>query len=279
MHLKTTPAHSQNLPALAAVVLDLDGVLYLGKTPISGAAKIVTWLLDQGLKVYYLTNNSTQTRANYVQRLNAMGIFCKKDMVYSSSYACALYLQKQSKAAPTALVVGEGGLAGELTQAGIKVVRRLGGKRVDYVVVGMDRKINYAKIRDAQQAILQGAKFIASNRDPVYPTEHGVTPGGGTIVAAIQTASQQKPLLIGKPSPFILKLLLNKEKLAPESVLLVGDRLDTDIACGRRSGVRTALVLTGVTSRREAEEAPARMKPHWILESIADLPKLLGGSK
>jgi len=281
------------LRSLAAVVLDLDGVIYRGKALLPGARKTVRWLRRRNLKVFFLTNNSTLTRAEYGHRLAAMGIPCEKKMVFSSAYACGLYLRKVAKPegppwrCPSghlanggegclALVVGEGGLAGELEEAGIRVVRSLGRRKVDYVVVGMDRKITYKKLADAHLAISQGAKFIASNRDPVYPVENGVIPGGGTIVAAIQAASRKRPLVIGKPSPYILRILLERERLEPSQVLLVGDRLDTDVACGRRAGVWTAIVLTGVTSAEEVAKAPARLKPDWVLAAIKDLPELLG---
>ena len=261
--------------SLTAVVFDLDGVVYRGRTALPGARKTISWLRQRGLKVFFLTNNSTLTRAEYIHRLGRFGIPCKMEMIYSSAYACALYLQENGGRHPCALVVGEGGLAGELRRAGIEVVRKLTRKKVDYVVVGMDRKINYRKLADAQSAIFRGARFIASNRDPVYPVEKGLIPGGGTIVAAIQTASQKKPLVIGKPSPYILKVLLRKEKLDPKRVLLLGDRLDTDVASGRRAGVLTAIALTGVTSREEIARAPARLRPHWVIQSIADLPGLI----
>lgn len=264
---------SQTSP-LEAVVLDLDGVVYRGKAAIPGAVRSVNWMLRHNLKVFYLTNNSTQSRADYVARLQGMGIPCHEEMVFSSGYASALYVQKHAPGS-TALVVGEDGLANELKAVGARVIRNLDDKNIDFVVVGMDRKFTYQKMYDAQQAILSGATFIASNRDPVYPVEGGVIPGGGSVVAAIEAASGKKPLLMGKPSPSILKLLLNSAEVTPGGTLLIGDRLDTDIGCGRRTGVWTLAVLTGVTSRDQAENAPARLKPHWILESIADVPAFL----
>jgi phosphoglycolate/pyridoxal phosphate phosphatase family enzyme len=269
------------LQSLTTVVFDLDGVVYRGHTLLPGAKKTIAWLRDQGVRIFFLTNNSTLTRKEYVHRLEGFGISCSKEMIYSSAYACALYLRENEGPRPRVLVVGEGGLRTELQRVGVEVVTQLRGKDVGYVVVGMDRKISYRKLADAHLAISRGAKFIASNRDPIYPVEKGVIPGGGTIVAAIETASQQKPLVIGKPSPYILKVLLRKEKIRPKECLLVGDRLDTDVVCGRRAGVWTVIVLTGVTSAEEIAQAPARLKPHWVLNSIADLPNLVaagGGS-
>jgi 4-nitrophenyl phosphatase len=265
------------LSALAAVVLDLDGVLYRGDTAISGAQKTVAWLRRQGLQVFFLTNNSTQTRADYVAVLGKMGIPCEKADIFSSSYAAALHLG--CKNGQTALVVGEGGLAKELRAAGLKVIRRAREGKADFVVVGMDRRLTYNKIADAQCAIMGGAKFIATNRDPVYPVEHGLIPGGGTIVAAIETASLTEPLVIGKPSPFMLKLLLKRAGLKPNQALMVGDRMDTDILSAKRAGVNSVLVLTGVTCREEAGRAKGMLRPHWVIDSIADLPDLLSRGK
>lgn len=263
------------LPFITTVVLDLDGVVYRGRTVIPGAKEAIAWLREHGRKVLFLTNNSTLSRHEYEQRLARFGIPCKAEEVYSSAYACALYLRRKRGPQPRVLVVGEGGLADELRAVGIEVVRELQGRQVDYVVVGMDRNINYAKLADAQTAIFSGAKLIASNRDPVYPMEQGLIPGGGTIVAAIETCGLTKALVIGKPSPYILKVLLRKEQAKPEKTLLLGDRLDTDVVCGRRAKTWTAIALTGVTTCEDIERAPARLKPHWLIESIADLPELV----
>jgi 4-nitrophenyl phosphatase len=276
--VRTSASRFPLLPSLAAVVLDLDGVVYRGDTAISGAQKAIAWLGQQGLRVFYLTNNSTQTRADYVAVLGKYGIPCDKDAIFSSSYAAALYLGNPSARA-TALVVGEGGLARELRAGGLKVIRRQGEGKADFVVVGMDRRLTYQKIADAQAAIFQGAKFIATNCDPVYPVEHGLIPGGGTIVAAIETASMTKPLVIGKPSPFMLKLLLKRAGLKASQALMVGDRMDTDIVSARSAGVPTALVLTGITCADEARRAKGPLRPDWVIESIADLPDLLSRGK
>ena len=257
------------LQSISTVVLDLDGVVYRGLTPIPGAQETILWLRQQGIRVLYLTNNSTLSRVDYVHRLGHFGIPCRKEDVYSSSYATALYIKSQKKSRPRVLIVGEGGLFAELRRAGAEVLRKPDGGPIDYVVVGMDRRLTYTKIAAAQHAIINGAQFVASNRDPVYPVEHGLIPGGGTVVAAIEVASQQKPVLIGKPSPYIMRLLLRNERVSPQQVLLIGDRLDTDIAGAVLCGWDSLLVLTGVSTRDDV--TTSRVRPTFVADDLGAL--------
>jgi len=265
------------LASVKLVILDLDGVVYRGKDLLPGAAETIAWLRERGLQVYFLTNNSTLSRRQYVERLQAMGIPTRQEEMMTSAYATALYFKAKGLLAATVLVVGEEGLKEELRSAGLTVIGELvPDGRADFVVVGMDREFRYQHLYDAQQAILGGARFIATNRDPTYPVENGgVMPGGGSIVAAIAAASGQEPLLIGKPEPVTVEEILELSGRSPGEAIIVGDRLDTDIAMGLRVGLWTALVLSGVTSRQEAESAPPSMRPHWVLEGVADLPRLL----
>jgi 4-nitrophenyl phosphatase len=142
----------------------------------------------------------------------------------------------------------------------------------------MDRRFTYRKLHEAQQAIRAGATFIATNRDATYPVEGNVIPGGGSIVAAVATAAEREPILIGKPSPHAGQLITHYAEVEPTETLMVGDRLETDIEMGRRAGLWTCLVLTGISTAEEAEALPDESRPHWIIESIADLPELLQGA-
>jgi HAD superfamily hydrolase (TIGR01450 family) len=158
---------------------------------------------------------------------------------------------------------------------GLHVVLPPAGDGVRYVVVGMDRAFNYASLHTAMSAILSGAEFIASNRDPTFPVENGLLPGGGTIVAAIESAVGFAPLLIGKPETLMVELVLADVECQPAQALIVGDRLDTDIKTGRAAGLHTALVLTGISSADDVRRAPEGMKPDWVLETLAQLPPLI----
>jgi phosphoglycolate/pyridoxal phosphate phosphatase family enzyme len=260
-----------------AVIFDLDGVIYRGERLLTHAAETVAWVRGCGFGVRFLTNNSTVTRGEYSRRLGAFGIPTPPEHIMTSAYATALYLKSRGDTDAKVLVVGEGGLREEIAAMGLEVVRPPQARGARYVAVGMDRAFCYEMLCAAMHAILDGAEFIASNRDPTFPVENGLLPGGGTIVAAIETAVGFAPLVIGKPSPRMLDLLLSDMGCAPGEALIVGDRLDTDIKVGRAAGVRTALVLTGISSAEQARAAPEEMRPDWVMETLAELPSLLEG--
>jgi HAD superfamily hydrolase (TIGR01450 family) len=146
------------------------------------------------------------------------------------------------------------------------------GKKVDYVVAGLDREFTYDKLNKAQQAILSGAEFIATNTDSTLPLEAGsLAPGGGSIVAAIQTAAGVVPTVIGKPAMPAIQQLLRIAKAAPKETVMVGDRLETDILVGNRAGTITVFVLTGISTKEEMEAAPDEMKPTFTMEDLCEM--------
>jgi len=262
---------------IKAVIFDLDGVIYRGQTPLPGAGDVTRWLQARDFQTYYFTNNSTKTRGSYVELLAGYGISTDFDHIVTSASLTVRYFTDNGLLPARVLVVGEAGLPAELREVGAQVVRRRGGKPVDYVVVGMDRKFTYAKLHEAQQAILAGATFIATNRDATYPIEGNVIPGGGSIVAAVATAAEKEPILIGKPSPEAGRLITHMAGVEPHEALMVGDRLETDIEMGRRAGLLTCLVLTGISTRQEAEALPPESQPHWIVDTIQQVPDILEG--
>lgn len=264
-------------PQIKAVIFDLDGVIYRGQTPLPGAGDVTRWLRARDFQTYYFTNNSTKTRESYVELLAGYGVSTDVDHIVTSASLTARYFTDNGLLRARVLVVGEEGLPAELRAVGVRVVRGRGRKPVDYVVVGMDRKFTYAKLHAAQQAILAGATFIATNRDATYPIEGNVIPGGGSIVAAVATAAEKEPLLIGKPSPEAGRLITHMAGVEPHEALMVGDRLETDIEMGRRAGISTCLVLTGISDRQEAEALPPESQPHWIVDTIQQVPDILEG--
>ncbi len=267
-----------NADQVRVVIFDLDGVIYRGQTPIPGTGEVTSWLAANGYQVYYFTNNSTKTRESYVELLAGYECVTDVDHIVTSASLTADYFRDNNLLPATALIVGEGGLADELRAAGVTVVRRPGRRVIDYVVVGMDRKFTYRKLHEAQQAVLAGAKLIATNRDATYPVEGGnVIPGGGSIVAAVATACEREPLLIGKPSPEAGRLIAHHAGVEIGEMLLVGDRLETDILMGRRAGLLTCMVLTGISAIEEVDTLPPASRPHWVIDSIANLPDLLKG--
>ena len=257
-------------------IFDLDGVIYTGQTVLPHAAETVSQLTAAGHLVTYLTNNSAQTRAGYRAKLAGMGIDAPEETIMTSAYATALRLETDGARGASVLVVGQAGLLEELQAVGLRLVESAPDARADYVVVGIDRQFTYPKMLAAQQAILHGAHFIATNRDPIYPLEGGrVEPGSGSIVAAIETASLTKPEVIGKPVATAAQMILEKTGVSPNRAVMVGDRADTDIACGKAAGLRTVLVLTGTTRREEAERLPEDLRPDVTLNDLSELEGVL----
>lgn len=258
--------------AIRTYIFDLDGVIYRGDEPQPSAVETVLCLRTAGRRVWFLTNNSTQTRGMYAAKLSRMGIPTDPEQVMTSSYATALWFAENSLVNRSAYVVGEIGITDELSAVGVKIVDGSAAEHADYVVVGLDRRFSYQKLRIAQAAIFNGAKLIATNRDPTFPLEGGVlSPGGGSIVSAIETAAGVRALLIGKPETYSLERILALSDTPPEAALIVGDRLDTDVMVGNRAGIHTALVLGGVTTREQAESAVGEKRPEIIIKSLADL--------
>lgn len=257
---------------LRVYIFDLDGVIYRGDEPQPHAKEVVQELRTTGRKVYFLTNNSTRTREQYCEKLINLGIPADINDVITSAYATALYLRELAPDGAAVYVIGEEGVYVELARAGMRTVDVVNGEKIDFVVVGLDRQFTYEKLNLAQQAIRRGAKFIATNADTTFPLEEGVlSPGNGSLVAAIKAATDVEPFVIGKPEPYSLLKCLELADAKPEEAAIIGDRLDTDILGGRRAGLQTFLVLTGVATRAEAENAPPQMKPHRIIDDLTGL--------
>lgn len=258
-------------------IFDLDGVIYRGDSVLPFATDAVAALRRSGATVVFFTNNSTRTRESYSRKLGAMGIPAGPDEIMTSAYATALYFLENRLAGTTAYVIGEEGVVSELSRAGVRVVQgEQQNGHIDSVVVGLDREFSYRKLLAAQQAILAGARFIATNGDLTFPVEEGkVIPGGGSLVAAVQAATAATPLVIGKPENYAIDKILQITGASPEYTYMVGDRMDTDILAGRRMGLHTVLVLTGVSQAEDVESAPAEMRPEIVLPDLSRLPEVL----
>lgn len=258
-------------------VFDLDGVLYLGETAIPHAAEAIHRLQTSGRAVYFLTNNSGRTRADYVEKLARVnGLVVPESAIFTSAYATALYLKARGAAGKSVFVIGEPGLAQELAESGsmktVTAADSVPHEDIDYVVVGIDRQFTYDKLRFGHAAITRGhAQFIATNRDSTFPMEVGEIPGGGSLVAALATATGLEPITIGKPQTHAYEAILRAANVSAPQSVMVGDRLDTDIAVGRRAGAHTVLVLTGVTSREQADAAPSEWIPERIIGDLREL--------
>jgi 4-nitrophenyl phosphatase len=251
------------------LILDLDGVVYNGEEPVPGAVDSIARLRQSGRTVSFCSNNSTRTREGFAAKLTSMGIPAVAGDVVNSAHAAARWVRRAGLS--RAFVIGESGLIEELTRQGVEVLDAHSASRAECVVVGLDRAFTYGKLAAAQRALAAGAEFIATNRDSHLPTEAALLPGSGTMVAAVEVLAGRPPRLLGKPEPHMLEFLLSEHQTAPAEALVVGDRLDTDIECGNRAGVETALVLTGFNTAEDAENAPASQRPNLLFRDLNEV--------
>jgi HAD superfamily hydrolase (TIGR01450 family) len=261
-----TGAKPRPVPA-GNIVCDLDGVVYLSETGIPGAGEALATLEGRGYRILFATNAPIRTPAQVAAHIAAVsGYPARVGQVITAAMAAAALL---TPADSPVLVVGEGGLGATLEEAGFELTRD--PSRARTVVVGLDRKMVYDDLRRATQAVLGGARLIACNDDPTYPTETGLWPGGGAVVAAIETATGRRAEVVGKPYPPMTALL--RGVLGPGPTWVVGDRPETDLALGRDQGWTTVLVLTGVTA--DPSTVAPGLRPDLVVPSLAALPALL----
>jgi 4-nitrophenyl phosphatase len=251
---------------IKAVIFDLDGTLYLGHTPIRGAIEALTRLRKSGKKIFFLTNAATRSRQGIASKLMDMGFEANKSEVIGGAYLLAEYISANHKGKKV-YVVGEKGMYEEFAEAGIQTA-----DEADIVAVGLDRAFTYEKLAKAHANLKRGAVFLASNLDHVYPTERGDMPGAGSIVEAIVFAAERRPYVVGKPNPLALEMIKKQHKLSNDEILIVGDRLDTDMAFAKAGGIKSALVLTGNAKKAGLKKIEGTgLAPELVLESVADL--------
>ncbi|GAC1548124.1 MAG: HAD-IIA family hydrolase [Herpetosiphon sp.] len=256
-----------DLSTIRTVLFDMDGVLYRGETPLPGVNDLWHYLDSIGVAYVCVTNNATLTPEQFSAKLKRMGLQAAPDHIFSSANATARWLRDRHPAGTTIYAVGMDGLRSALFEDGYFVEQP---DQPQIVVVGADFEVTYAKLRIACLAIRDGALFVGTNPDKTFPGEQGIVPGCGALLAALAAATDQAPLVIGKPEPAMFEAVLLALGADPRTTLMVGDRLDTDIAGAQRVGLPTALVLTGVSSAAEARTfVPA---PDAI---FADLPAML----
>jgi len=260
-------------PTIKSLVLDMDGVLWKESTPIGDLVEIFGTISRRGLKVCLATNNATRTPEQYLERLYGFGV---KDLevwqIVTSAEALARELEKRFLRRGAVYVIGETGLYKALTDSGFKVIDEDNwnpAESICAVVSGMDREINYAKLRRATLLIRQGVPFYATNPDRTFPTPEGLAPGAGALAAALATASGVEPVFVGKPAPFMFDLARERLNTSPQETLIVGDRLETDIAGGQAAGCPVALVLSGVSTPEMALAWTPR--PDFVVPDLAAL--------
>jgi len=247
------------------VLIDMDGVLYRGSEPIPRAREFLTQLRARGIRFRLVTNNATLTPEMYRDKLAAMWIEVGADEVFTSALATALYLQRAGQAGTSAYVIGEIGLLTALAGIDVRVVE----SEPIWVIVGLDRNLTYEKLATAVLAINAGARFLGTNPDRSLPTERGLLPGAGSILAALTAATGVEPTVVGKPQPLMLQLAAEALGGAVSDTMMIGDRLDTDIAAAEAIGMPSILVLTGVSTREEAEGGSIR--PGMVVDDLGEL--------
>jgi NagD protein len=250
-------------------LMDMDGVLVHENNAIPGADRFLARLRELGIPFLVLTNNSIYTRRDLSARLRASGLDVPEDAIWTSALATARFLEDQ-RPGGSAFVIGEAGLTTALHAAGYTLTER----EPDYVVLGETRTYSFERITQAIRLIAGGARFIATNPDATGPTPDGPLPATGSVAALISRATGVDPYFVGKPNPLMMRSALNAIDAHSESAAMVGDRMDTDVVSGLEAGMHTVLVLTGSTTRDEAERFPYR--PSRIVDSIADLVDELG---
>lgn len=250
--------------------LDLDGTLYRGSEVVPGAQETLSQLEASGAKILYVTNNSGLMRLDYVAKLASFGFKAEQNQIITSGVVAAHYCAANKLS--RVFVVGEPGLVGTFRELGVDVVNSddkgnvgISSEGAQCLVSGICRSaLSYQLLDAAMQVAMETKTYIACNKDLTYPVEAGkFCPGSGAIVAAIEACSGVKATVVGKPEPAILLDALTQIGIAPQDTLMIGDRMDTDIACGKAAGADTCLVLSGVT--RTAVEG------QWCVDSVKDL--------
>jgi len=272
------------------LLVDLDGVVYRASQAVPGVAPVLADRAALGDTVVYVTNNAMHYRGDYLPRLAGHGAPVGPDRVVTSASASASYLRDQMPEVRRVLAVGAAGLERELREAGFDVVAaahaatRMSQEGIDgwaaaghpeAVVVGLDPQVTYLRIAAAADCVRAGAVLVATNKDPLYPTERGFRPGAGAIVAAVETASRTAAqVTLGKPGPLLLEVAAKAVGLATRGAVMIGDS-PSDVAAGRAVGARTILMLTGVTTREMADAIPEAERPTRIAADAAELAAAL----
>ncbi len=250
-----------------SVLLDMDGVLYVGNQGLPGVQELLDYLDESGRRWLCVTNNSSRTSANFSEKLAAMGVTVQPEHILGSAEATANWLAQQVPPRTKVLMMGEQSLRDQLLSKDFDLVTD--PLEAEVVVATIFFGLDYAILTDLTLAIRNGARFVATNPDPSLPTERGQVPGTGSIVALLTTASGQAPEFVGKPYPGMYEQAMKRVGTEPATTLMVGDRYDTDILGALELGMLTVGVLTGVTT--EEEYAKVERPPHLVIHGLPEL--------
>jgi 4-nitrophenyl phosphatase len=267
---------------IRALIIDMDGVLWHGDHPMPGLIDFFQTLRNQNIRFILATNNARLTQEQYISKLAVMGVEVTRDEILTSSMATALYLSEHTNPSTSRVfVIGEDGAKQPLIERGFTLTElyELNDDKdhpnmgADIVVCGMDQTLSWDKLATATLNIRAGAKFIGTNADTTLPTERGITHGNGAILAALQVATGVTPTIIGKPEPIIYQQALTLLGIDPNQTVAIGDRLETDILGAVRTGIRSLMVLTGISTEEDFKTADYR--PTWVMPDIRAITQAL----
>lgn len=251
--------------AKLSIISDMDGVIYRGKELIPGAADFIARLRKSGTPFLFLTNNSEQTAVDLQRKLERLGVpDLTEEHFITSAMATATFLAQQKPGAGV-FAIGGAGLTSELYKVGFSLTE----SHPDYVVVGKTSSFNFDMMKKAVKLIQGGAKFIGTNPDMLDPIEGGVEPAAGALLAGIEKATGKKPYIVGKPNSLMMMIARHKLGSSAEETMMIGDRMDTDIVAGMEAGMKTCLVLSGVSKRETVNDFPYR--PDYIYANVGEI--------
>jgi 4-nitrophenyl phosphatase len=263
-----------NLEALQTLLIDGDGVLWRSDEAIPGLKRFFSVLENRNIEWALLTNNSTRSADQYIEKMRIFGITASVSKIFSSGTVTTIYLRERFTDGGAVYVIGESGFKKTLSENGFVV--HDGDKLpsgIVAVVVSLDRYLTYDKLKIASLLIRNSVPFIATNIDRTLPTPNGLTPGTGSTLAALIAATEIEPTVIGKPGPMLYKTAMASLKADPSTTAMLGDRLETDILGAQRIGIGTIVVLTGIATRKELSASD--IQPDFVYENIAELADAL----
>ena len=269
--LRATGSRKQGagfLSRLRYLIVDMDGVLWRGDRPAPGLQAFFAFLREREIRFVLATNNASKRPDQYAEKLARLGVEVPMERILTSAQATAAYLAEREPEGTKVYVIGEDGLRAALTERGFVLTE----EEARYVVVGWDRDLTWRKLARATLLIRSGAGFIGTNPDRTFPSEEGLVPGNGAQLAALEAATGMKPVVIGKPEPWLYREAMRRMGASTDATGVIGDRLDTDILGGARLGLATVLVLSGITKEEDLSRSPVR--PDLVCAHIGDLTRL-----
>ena len=256
---------------IKALILDMDGVIWKGDAPIGDLSATFNRIRERGLKFVFATNNGTKTPEDYQVKLRELGVDVEPWQIVTSALGIAFMLAQKYPRGTKIFMIGEDGIRVALEEKGFEILSTEDAPQAQVFVMGIDRTINFMKVAEATLLVRAGIPFYTTNTDKTFPTPRGEIPGSGSWLSVITSATGMEPIVAGKPFPFLMELSLERLGTTKEETLVVGDRLETDIAAGQSVGCPTALVLSGISTKAQADEWKPKMDV--IAESLSELVK------